>query len=241
MSWNCPPPNWNCPAGRAIDRFLEAVSREAPDPDRRFTVFGSAVIQLRGDGEFMSGDADLIVGTDRRRLEEIALALGLSKAENRARERFYLELCGITAFRTTAAWHERTHREVRHGIPVVIPHVRDVLIGKLHRHRPAGQAGLSAKDLRAFLRVRELTGHPTEEELLADLRLCPHAWQLPLSGVITDFRLNVEDLWPALYGHRLDITATILRPLMQELEELGYAGDSREFLEMVRALTPLRP
>jgi hypothetical protein len=130
--------------------------------------------------------------------------------------------------------------ETRHGLPLQIPAVRDILVGKLHRRRQPGQTGVVPKDLRAFERVRELTGHPTEDELLADILLCPHAWQLSLSGTVSDFRLNLEDLWPVFYSKPLDVGERIIRPLLHELELAGY-NEGRDWQELIRALSSTRP
>ena len=73
-----------------------------------------------------------------------------------------------------------------------------------------------------------------------DILLCPHAWHLQMSGAITDFRRNLEDLWPVLYHKPLDVKEQIIRPLLHELELSGYE-ESQDWHSLVRALAPVRP
>jgi hypothetical protein len=154
---------------------------------------------------------------------------------------FYLDITPPSAFRSTEVWYSRAHSETRHGLKIMMPQVRDALVGKLHRRRKPEIDVLEPKDLRAFLRVQELSaGHPTETELLKDILLCPHAWHLQMSGAVTDFRRNLEDLWPILYHKPLDVQQQIIRPLLHELELSGYT-ESRDWHELVRALAPTRP
>jgi len=129
---------------------------------------------------------------------------------------------------------------MREGFTVRLPSLRDILIGKLDRHRPPERDMLEPKDRHAFERVFDLTaGHPSESELIEDLRLCPHAWQLDSGDAVTDFRLNVEEIWPALFHRKLDVNARVIEPLIAELEELGYRG-TRDWISLARALRPTR-
>ncbi len=123
----------------------------------------------------------------------------------------------------------------------MIPQVRDALVGKLHRRRKLGVDGIEGKDLRAFLRVQDLSGgHPTESELIQDILLCPYAWHLQMSGEVTDFRRNLEDLWPVIYHKPLDVKEQIIKLLLHELELSGYE-ESQDWHALVRALVPTRP
>jgi len=238
--WSDAPPDWQSPIGQRIDRFLQAVATRFPDFDDRIVIFGSAAIHLRLDPTFTSADADLRVSSARiPALQALSEELGMGKS-GKGSGQFYLDICPTSAFRSTEEWINRAACETRHGLPLQIPALRDILVGKMHRRRQPGQTGVVTKDLRAFERVRELTGQPTEEELLADILLCPHAWQLSLSGTASDFRLNLEDLWPVFYSKRLDVNERIIRPLLRELELAGY-NEGYDWQELVRALSPTRP
>lgn len=237
MNWSDNPPDWTTPVGQKIDRFFKAVAERFPGYRDTIVVFGSATIHLRLDPSFTSADADLRVSAAdippfKTLTEEIGL--GKSGAESGS---FYLDITPPSAFRSTEDWFARAHTEIRHGLKSMLPQVRDALVGKLHRFRKVDQEGIVPKDLRAFLRVQELSGgHPTEQDIL----LCPHAWHLQMSGNITDFRRNLEDLWPVLYHKPLDVNAQIIRPLLHELELAGYE-ESQDWHSLVRALAPTRP
>jgi hypothetical protein len=241
MSWTDQPPNWQSPNGQKIDRFFAAVAERFPDFNDSIVIFGSATIHLRLDESFTSADADLRVNSQHiDAFKALSEEIGMGKS-GKDEGKFYLDICPPMAFRSTADWWSRCYHETRHGLKIMIPQVRDVLVGKLHRHRKPGQTEMVPKDLKAFLHIRELTGgHPTEAELLEDILLCPHAWQLQLSGNASDFRYNLQDLWPLLYGHKLDVNEQILKPLIHDLERSGYT-ESRDWMELVRALKPTRP
>lgn len=48
--------NWNCPAGKQLDRLASLLPKE---PRLEITVFGSAPLQLFLNPEFLSQDIDL--------------------------------------------------------------------------------------------------------------------------------------------------------------------------------------
>ncbi len=241
MSWSDSPPNWNTPIGEKIDRFFQAVAERFPGYRDTIVVFGSATIHLRLDPAFNSADADLrVVSDDILPFKALTEEIGMGKS-GKHEGHFYLDITPPSAFRSTEVWYSRAHTETRHGLKIMMPQVRDALVGKLHRRRKPEIDVLEPKDLRAFLRVQELSaGHPTETELLKDILLCPHAWHLQMSGAVTDFRRNLEDLWPILYHKPLDVQQQIIRPLLHELELSGYT-ESRDWHELVRALAPTRP
>ena len=241
MKWSDSPPDWDTPIGEKIDRFFKAVAERFPGYSDTIVVFGSATIHLRLDPSFNSADADLRVSVDDiLPFKSLTEDIGMGKS-GKDSGIFYLDITPPSAFRSTENWFSRAHTETRHGLKIMVPQVRDALVGKLHRSRKAGVNQIEPKDLRAFLRVQELSGgHPTESELIKDILLCPHAWHLQMSGAITDFRRNLEDLWPVLFHKPLDVKEQIIRPLLHELELAGYE-ESQDWHALVRALVPTRP
>lgn len=202
-----------------------------PDYAEPLTLFGSVPIQLCLDDAFTSADADIMVSGELPKLREVAKKLELTAGRS-ARPAFGLQLCPRHFFRTTAHYLQRAHIEVRHGVKIIVPHVRDVLIGKLHRSRTPEQEGLVTKDIRAFHRVRQLCGgHPTEDDLIEDLLECAPYFRMPEHGEVNDFRLNVKDLWTGLFGRPLDLEAQILSHLRQMEAETQRSSEG--------AITPL--
>lgn len=239
MNWDVPQPNWSCPAGHVLDAFFAGLHTELPDFAEPLTLFGSVPIQLCLDDAFTSADADIMVSGDPTRLRAVARKLEMP-AGGTVRPVFGLQFCPRYFFRTTAHYLQRAHVEMRHGIKVIVPHVRDVLIGKLHRSRTSEQEGLAPKDLRAFHRVRQLCGgHPKEEDLIEDLLDCAPYFRLPEHGEMNFFRLNVENLWPSLFGHALDVEEYILQPL-RAMETEARNSDSKPIAQMLDDLQPTR-
>lgn len=118
-------------------------------------------------------------------------------------------------FRPTPHYLQRAHVETRHGLKIVVPHLQDILIAKLHRARVEAQQGLVPKDRRAFQRVRELSGgHPSLDELLADMVICEPCFRPPQDGGVNAFRLNAEDVLLELYAHSLDLKRDIIEPAL---------------------------
>ena len=218
-------------AGRVLDAFFAAVHQHLPAYDQPLTLFGSAPVQLCLDEEFLSADAAVMVLSNAEDLRRIAGQLSRA-AGVQARLMHGVQVCPPHWFRTTPHYLARAHVETRHGLRIIVPHVRDVLIGKLHRARSDGQSGLVAKDLRAFVRVRQLCGgHPDEAELLDDLRACEPFFRPPNVGEVNAFRLNVMDLWQQLFGRTLNIETEIITPV-----RIAIQGDAsvRERLDGLR-------
>ena len=46
--------------------------------------------------------------------------------------------------------------------------------------------------------------------------------------------------WKVTGGHPIDINQQIIRPLIRDMEEMGYT-ESRDWSELVRALGAIRP
>lgn len=237
MSWSVPPPNWSGAAGCFLDAFFAALHAQMPDYAEPLTLFGSVPIQLCLDDAFTSADADIMVSGELPKLREVARKLELT-AGGSLRPTFGLQLCPRHFFRTTAHYLQRAHIELRHGVKVIVPHVRDVLIGKLHRSRTPEQEQLVPKDMRAFHRVRQLCGgHPTEEDVIEDLLDCAPYFRMPDHGEVNNFRLNVMDLWLGLFGHALDVEAKILSRLREMEAETQHAVE----MTIPQLLDDLRP
>ncbi len=210
MSWTPPPPRWDTLAGRVLDTFFAAVHAHLPEYDQPLTIFGSAPIQLCMDESFASADVDLMVLEGGEALRRIATESGTACT---GMGRYGVQICPPQLFRPPPHYLQRAHLETRHGLKIIVPHLRDILIAKLHRSRVDGQEGLVPKDRRAFQRVRELSGgHPTLTELLEDLVACEPCFRPMADGGVNFFRLNVEDMLAELYGHRLDLPRDILEP-----------------------------
>ncbi len=239
MNWSVPPPNWSCAAGQVLDAFFTGLHAELPDFAEPLTVFGSVPIQLCLDDAFTSADADIMVSGDPTSLRAVARKLELT-AGGTLRPAFALQFSPRHFFRTTAHYLQRAHVEMRHGVKVIVPHVRDVLIGKLHRSRTPDQESLVIKDLRAFHRVRQLCGgHPNEDDVIEDLLDCAPYFRMPEHGEANHFRLNVEDLWTGLFGHQLDVEDRILKPLRMMEAEAQRSAD-KPISQMLDDLQPAR-
>jgi hypothetical protein len=212
MNWMPPPPRWDTLAGKVLDSFFAAVHQAMPDYDQPLTIFGSAPIQLCLDEDFASADVDIMVLEGGEKLRRIAAEAGLGRAGN-VRSAFGVQICPPLLFNPTPHYLQRAHTELRHGLTIIVPHLRDILIAKLHRSRVEVQEVLIPKDRRAFQRVRELSGgHPTLPEFLQDLVNCESSFRPPHDGGLNSFRFNAENALHEIYGHRLDLKRDILDP-----------------------------
>lgn len=220
--WQMQSPSWNTMAGRMLDAFFARVHEQMPEFEGPLTVFGSAPIQLCLDADFVSADADVMVLSHATVLRRIAADVVPSKTGLGVMHG--VQVCPPDFFRTTPHYLARAHMETRHGLRIIVPHLRDILIGKLHRARYEGQEGLVPKDLRAFVRVRQLcAGRPGEQDLLDDLRACEAYFRPPPAGQINSFKLNTLDLWRQLFLRDLDVDGEITRPVLQEEAEIYKA------------------
>lgn len=210
MSWTPPSPRWDTLAGRVLDTFFAAVKQALPDYAQPFTIFGSAPIQLCLDEDFASADVDLMVMEDGETLRRIAVESGTACT---GIQRYGVQICPPQLFRPTPHYLQRAHVETRHGLQIIVPHLRDILVAKLHRSRGEDQHGLVPKDRRAYQRVRELcAGHPTLPEVLEDLVACEPSFRPLPDGAVNAFRINSHDMLEELYGHQLDLQRDIFTP-----------------------------
>ena len=106
----------------------------------------------------------------------------------------------------------------RDNVTLTIPHPIDILIGKLGR--------LDAKDLRAFERVIQLTGHPTRLELQAELQNAVDLFRPAFDDDSPNrFPDNVQRLWRDVFGAEIDLRAEIIEPALAR-RRIGDGGES---------------
>jgi hypothetical protein len=238
MDWEMPAPNWNTPAGHVLEAFLAGAHQAFPGYPLPVTLFGSAAIQICLDEAFASADVDVMVMSENASFREVAKKTGAGQS-GLLRPAYGVQICPPQLFRTTPHYMQRARIEQRQGLNIVIPHVRDILIAKLHRFRGQDQQGLAAKDRRAFQRVRELCGgRPTEADVLEDLMLCASNLNITLEEGGNAFRLNTMDLFEELFQRRLDLEKEILEPVRAALPQAHL--EAEEVVQRLDALTPER-
>ena len=198
--------DWAAPAGQLLQRFLAALP-----PQRAFhiTVFGSAPLQLTVDRHLLSGDVDIFSDDD----EDLSALIATARLD-KTQGGFYLEPGFELSFRTSPRWRGRA-KTVRIGcVTLTFPHPLDILIGKLDR--------LDPKDLKAFARVIQLTGHPTAEEFKVELQ---NAVDLFRPGFEEDspnrYPENTQRLWREIFRAEIDIRRDIIEPAMIRRKQ-GY-------------------
>lgn len=200
--------DWSTPAGRLLRAFFDGLPT-----DRRFhfILFGSAPLQLTLNRTWTSADVDFFSDDDEDHHERIR-RLGLGKGQTD----LYLEPGYRLSFRTTPLMAERAKNVSLGQVTVTIPHPLDILIAKLAR--------LDAKDLLAFRRVIDLTGHPTREELLQELRNAVDLFRPAFDDESPNlYPGNSVRLWRELWQAPLDVGQDIVAPALAR-RRAGY-GD----------------
>ena len=121
------------------------------------------------------------------------------------------------SFRTSPRWRQRAVTAQRENVLLTVPHPLDILIGKLSRLEP--------KDLRAFERVIQLTGHPTASELLAELQNAVDLFR-PAFEEDSPNRLpeNVLKLWRELFHTEINLRSEIIEPALTR-RRVGYGEE----------------
>ena len=198
--------DWATPAGQLLQRFLAALPPQRPF---RITVFGSAPLQLTVYRHLLSGDVDIFSDDD----EDLSALIATARLD-KTQGGFYLESGFELSFRTSPRWRRRA-RTVQIGrVTLTFPHPLDILIGKLDR--------LDAKDLKAFERVIQLTGHPTAEEFKLELQ---SAVDLFRPGFEEDSPNrcpeNTQRLWREIFHGEIDLRHDIIEPALSRRKQ-GY-------------------
>ncbi len=212
-------PDWNTPAGRALDTLSTAIQRKGLVLLSPIMVFGSAPLQIFIDSAFMSADVDVSLPGQGEEIKNLVEEIGLSKGK----AAYYIEVVPEYVFRPGPNWRARATPIRRNGIAFLFPDPLDILLAKLRR--------LEEKDIRAFHLVLEKTGRPTEEELVSELRASYDIFYYQKDGRKSALWENTEKVWPRIFGREIDVRAKIIQPVLDSLAE---AGANRDYLDELR-------
>ena len=193
------------PAGVMLKRMVAL----AP-PGSLLTLFGSAPLQITLDRGFISADVDCIAPAGFAQcIKEAGLDDGKLP--------LYVQVCDHLSFRTSSLWQDRAFTFPLDGRQVRLPHPIDILIGKLNR--------MDEKDLQAFKMVKEKTGHPTEEEMIAELQNAVDLYRPGFDeSQRKDMKITTRMLWRDFFGKDIDVVARIIGPA-QERRRASYDQD----------------
>ena len=201
--------DWETPAGRLLQAFF---ARLPSDRTFHFVLYGSAPLQLTLNRSWTSADVDFFSDDDEDYSERIR-TMGLAKGQTD----LYLEPGFRLSFRTTPQMGERAKCVQVGSVTVTIPHPLDILIGKLGR--------LDSKDLLAFRRVIDLTGHPTRDEFLRELQNAVDLFRPAFDDESpNDYPDNAVRLWRELWQSDLNVRREIVGPALAR-RRVGY-GES---------------
>jgi len=198
--------DWATPAGELLQKFLATLPANRPF---HFTIYGSAPLQLTIDRQLMSGDVDLFSDDDED-LSALIVAAKLDKSHGG----FHLEPGFELSFRTSPRWRQRAKIVQRKNVTLTVPHPLDILISKLDR--------LDTKDLKAFARTIELTGHPTMDELKRELQNAVDLFRPAFEDDKPNrYPENTRRLWREIFHAEIDIRREIIEPANAR-RKLGY-------------------
>jgi hypothetical protein len=195
--------NWNCPAGKQLDRLASLLPKQ---PRLDITVFGSAPLQLFLNPDFLSQDIDLFAPEEHwDYLTDFVSGHALGKETSQ----FYIQVCDPRAFRSAVDWRDRAVEVERQGHLFRFVHPWDVLVSKLQR--------LEDKDLEAFKLVIAKTGHPTETEFIQLLQKAVDLYRPKFDEETArgDMMMNTRILWQTLWNKEIDVRAAIIRPALE--------------------------
>ncbi len=190
--------DWDSEAGQSILRLISAL----PNKPILLTIYGSAPLQMTLDNSFLSADVDIAVPYDLGiEMQDAVKSLGLSYGQSKC----YIQTTPEGAFRTSPKWRDRCFTHKIGEIQIRFPHPVDILIGKMNR--------MEEKDFKAFQLVQSITGHPSENELIKELREAVELYSLGhYQEWGRSFRQNTEILWPRIYGRKIDVDQEIILP-----------------------------
>jgi hypothetical protein len=194
LAW-LPNLGWDSAPGKLIDRLLDVLPS-----DKQFliTVFGTGPLQMAYKNTEVSVDVDIFANED---IEAIVSEHGLDNAIQPP----IIHLCADSSFQAGPNWQDRAYVVPRKGHLVRFPHPYDILVSKLHR--------FGERDKQAFELVIKNTGHPTERDLLQELRRSVDLYR-PGFDEERQSRIweNTVEAWKYFFGHAIDVRSEIVRP-----------------------------
>jgi hypothetical protein len=198
--------NWSASAGQLIEQFLNSL------PSNRafhITVYGSAPLQLTVDRQLLSADVDIFSDDD----EDLSTFVAAAKLD-KTHAGIYIEPGFKLSYRTNPDWRQRAKSIQRKNVTVTFPHPLDILIGKLDR--------LDAKDLKAFERVIEITGHPTADEFKYELQNAVDLFRPAFDEDSPNrYPENTQRLWREIFHAEIDVRREIIEPAIAR-RRVGY-------------------
>ncbi len=118
------------------------------------------------------------------------------------------------SFRTSPRWRQRAKSIQFNQVTLTIPHPIDILIGKLARLEP--------KDLEAFRRTLELTGHPTPDELQRELQIAVDLFRPEFDESPPNcYPENTRKLWREVFQQDIDVREQIIEPAVAK-RKMGF-------------------
>jgi hypothetical protein len=217
-NWWKPDIDWEAPAGQLLRRFVDSLPKQRVF---HITVFGSAPLQLTIDRNLLSGDVDVFSDDD----EDLSGLIASAKLDQ-SQGGFYLESGFELSFRTSPRWRRRAQSVQLGAVTLTFPHPLDILIGKLDR--------LDPKDLEAFRRVIEVTGHPTEAELKSELQNAVDLFRPAFDEDSPNrYPENTRRLWKELFRTEIDIRRDIIEPAVLRRRQ-GYGETSPDYKDALR-------
>jgi hypothetical protein len=209
--------DWSTPAGRLLEKFLATLPKDRPF---HFTIYGSAPLQLTVDRQLMSGDVDLFSDDDED-LSPLIVAARLDKTHGG----LHLEAGFELSFRTSPRWRRRARTVQRCNVTLTIPHPMDILIGKLDR--------LDAKDLKAFERTVQLTGHPTADEFKLELQNAVDLFRPAFDENSPNrYPENTRRLWREIFHAEIDVRGDIIEPAVARRKQ-GYGEPPPDYKKVL--------
>ncbi|MGH7939487.1 MAG: hypothetical protein ACREE6_04835 [Limisphaerales bacterium] len=208
--------DWDSAPGKLIIQLLNVLPA---DRNILITIFGTAPLQMAFPGAEVSRDVDAFANED---IDAIDREHHLDSPSLQPK----IHRCSGSSFQAGPNWQDRAYTVLRMNHEVRFAHPLDILVSKLHR--------FGERDRQAFRLIINQTGHPTEAEMLQELR---HAADLYRPGFEKERQSgiweNTGELWRICFGRTIDVRAEIVRPAL-ERRKSDYHQTRPELKDVLR-------